>query len=39
MLLVKNAYELFKQADLGDIVGIRGNVFRTQVGELSVKAN
>jgi len=31
-------YELFKQADLGDIVGIRGNVFRTQVGELSVKA-
>ncbi|GLC90425.1 lysine--tRNA ligase [Lysinibacillus piscis] len=32
------AYELFKQADLGDIVGVRGNVFRTQVGELSVKA-
>jgi len=34
----EEAYELFKQADLGDIVGIRGNVFRTQVGELSVKA-
>ncbi|RKJ52345.1 lysine--tRNA ligase, partial [Butyricicoccus sp. 1XD8-22] len=33
-----DAYELFNQADLGDIVGIRGNVFRTQVGELSVKA-
>ncbi|WP_445329601.1 lysine--tRNA ligase [Viridibacillus sp. FSL R5-0888] len=33
----EEAYELFKQADLGDIVGIRGNVFRTQVGELSVK--
>ena len=32
------AYALFNQADLGDIVGIRGNVFRTQVGELSVKA-
>jgi len=32
------AYELFKVADLGDIVGIRGYVFRTQVGELSVKA-
>ncbi|MGE7667536.1 lysine--tRNA ligase [Ureibacillus composti] len=31
-------YDLFNQADLGDIVGIRGNVFRTQVGELSVKA-
>ncbi|MEG0259869.1 MAG: lysine--tRNA ligase [Lysinibacillus sp.] len=34
----EEAYELFNQADLGDIVGIRGNVFRTQVGELSVKA-
>ena len=33
-----DAYELFKQADLGDIVGVRGNVFRTNVGELSVKA-
>ena len=34
----EESYELFNQADLGDIVGIRGNVFRTQVGELSVKA-
>ena len=25
-------------ADLGDIVGITGHVFRTKVGELSVKA-
>ncbi|WP_017382091.1 lysine--tRNA ligase [Paenisporosarcina sp. TG-14] len=33
-----DAYHLFTTADLGDIVGIRGNVFRTQVGELSVKA-
>ena len=32
------AYELFNKADLGDIVGITGNVFRTNVGELSVKA-
>ena len=32
------AYELFNKADFGDIVGIKGNVFRTQVGELSVKA-
>ena len=29
---------LIKQT-LGDIVGIQGNVFRTQVGELSVKAD
>ena len=32
------AYEFFKTVDLGDIVGVTGTVFRTQVGELSVKA-
>ena len=32
------AYELFDKADLGDIVGIEGTVFRTNTGELSVKA-
>ena len=31
-------YELFEDADLGDIVGISGKVFRTHMGELSVKA-
>ncbi|PFN20938.1 lysine--tRNA ligase [Bacillus cereus] len=31
-------YELFKTADLGDLVGIQGKVFKTNVGELSVKA-
>lgn len=30
-------YELFKTADLGDIVGLEGTVFRTKVGELSIK--
>ena len=34
----EDAYHLFYTADLGDIVGITGTVFRTQVGELSVKA-
>ena len=34
----EEAYELFNKADLGDIVGVKGNVFRTNVGELSVKA-
>ena len=29
-------YELFKSSDLGDIVGIEGEVFRTDAGELSV---
>ncbi len=31
-------YELFKKADIGDIVGIKGDVFRTDMGELTVKA-
>ncbi len=32
-------YELFKQADLGDIVGIEGSIFKTNHGELSVRAS
>ncbi|MBB4826853.1 lysyl-tRNA synthetase class 2 [Sporosarcina luteola] len=35
----EEAYELFDDADLGDIVGIKGLVFKTKVGELSIKAN
>ena len=31
-------YELFSSSDIGDIVGIEGKVFRTHMGELSVKA-
>lgn len=31
-------FELFKHADLGDIVGIKGIVFRTNHGELSIRA-
>jgi lysyl-tRNA synthetase class 2 len=31
-------YELFKNSDLGDIVGIEGYVFKTNTGELSVHA-
>ena len=34
----EDAYELFKTADLGDIVGVSGEIFKTNVGELSVKA-
>ncbi|GIN42243.1 MULTISPECIES: lysine--tRNA ligase [Heyndrickxia] len=30
-------YELFDTVDLGDIVGISGTVFKTKVGELSIK--
>jgi len=31
------AYEIFNTADLGDIVGVTGVVFKTKVGELSIK--
>ncbi|WP_191559222.1 lysine--tRNA ligase [Metabacillus idriensis] len=30
-------YELFNTADLGDIVGVSGVMFKTKVGELSIK--
>ncbi|PPA68563.1 lysine--tRNA ligase [Jeotgalibacillus proteolyticus] len=33
----EEAYELFTTADLGDIVGVTGLVFKTKVGELSIK--
>jgi lysyl-tRNA synthetase class 2 len=32
-------YKVFQTADLGDIVGVSGAMFKTNVGELSVKAN
>ena len=32
-------YEIFKSADLGDIVGVKGIVFKTKVGELSIKVD
>ncbi|HEY4532061.1 MAG TPA: lysine--tRNA ligase [Kurthia sp.] len=34
----EEAYEIFKRADLGDIVGIKGSIFKTHVGELTIKA-
>jgi len=36
--LGKEAYEEFKEIDLGDIVGVEGTVFKTKKGEISVKA-
>ena len=32
-------YNAFKKCDIGDIVGVRGDVFRTQKGEMSVRAH
>jgi lysyl-tRNA synthetase, class II len=34
----EEAYEAFKHYDLGDILGVRGHLFRTKTGELSVRA-
>src|SRR5690625_3323216 len=35
----EDAYEVFKTVDIGDIVGVTGVMFKTNVGELSVHAN
>lgn len=32
------AYELFGKLDIGDIIGVRGNVFKTRMGEITVSA-
>lgn len=32
-------YKIFKKADLGDILGIAGDVIKTDMGELTVRAN
>ncbi len=34
-----DAYEIFDDSDLGDIVGITGSVMKTNMGELSIKAS
>ena len=34
----EDAYNRFKKYDIGDIVGVKGQVFRTQRGEMSVRA-
>ncbi len=34
----EEAYTSFKQLDVGDIIGVEGKLFKTKVGELTVKA-
>ena len=34
----EEAYNRFKKNDIGDIVGVEGEVFKTQTGEISVRA-
>ncbi|HHW70788.1 MAG TPA: lysine--tRNA ligase [Clostridiales bacterium] len=37
--LGKEAYEEFKDYDIGDIIGVKGEVFKTNRGEISVRAS
>lgn len=34
----EDKYKTFDQTDLGDLVGVSGTIFKTKVGELSIKA-
>jgi len=34
-----DVYEIFKASDIGDIIGIDGQVMKTKTGELSIRAN
>jgi len=36
--LGEEPYKAFKKLDIGDIIGVKGEVFRTKTGELSLKA-
>ncbi len=38
-LVGEESYAWFKKCDIGDVVGVRGEVFRTQKGEISVRAD
>jgi lysyl-tRNA synthetase, class II len=37
--LGESAYDAFKRLDIGDVIGIGGTVFKTHMGEISVKVN
>lgn len=38
-VLGEGAYEEFKKLDIGDIIGVSGEIFTTKTGEVSVKAH
>ena len=38
-VLGDDAYAAFKKLDLGDIIGVKGTLFRTKAGEVTVKAD
>ena len=37
-IIGEEAYAAYKKFDIGDIVGVTGEVFRTKMGEISVRA-
>jgi len=37
--LLGDRYELIKQCDIGDIIGVSGNVFKTHAGEVTLKVS
>ncbi|EOC99774.1 lysine--tRNA ligase [Caldisalinibacter kiritimatiensis] len=37
-LIGEEEYELYKTYDIGDIIGVKGEIFKTKMGEISVKA-
>src|SRR5699024_11864214 len=37
--LGEEAYKDFKKLDVGDIIGVKGQVFRTKTGEISIHAS
>ena len=37
--LGEEAYEAFKKLDIGDMIGVTGDVFKTRAGEISVKVD
>ncbi|WP_028573705.1 lysine--tRNA ligase [Desulfonatronovibrio hydrogenovorans] len=38
-VLGQEHYQIFKKFDIGDIVGVKGGLFRTRTGELTIKAD
>ena len=38
-LIGEETYEEFKKFDIGDIIGVKGEVFKTKMGEVSVRAH
>lgn len=38
-IIGEDPYKAFKKMDIGDIVGIRGEVFKTKTGEVSIRAS